>query len=394
MNMIKKYWDTVYIYLLLFSPTACICAGIYFTICKMIGLYKNTSWVLLILFDLSQFIYLMIAFYFIRKRKKQPEKFDHVLSDVKKYISISLFIQYNFIMHLFYSEYVWSCTFIFLILIVFYFDVRMMIINTSVYILSLTAAYILHYEQHLGMAAREYMHIIIFKIIVILLCSLLLIALTFFMKKFLETTTKEENEKQYLIEKQLEYYERLGVMDSELRKFRHDIQNHFLCMQSLIKHNNYTELQTYFDELLESYANKDLLYFSGNIVIDSILNYHLGNLDITPVIYGKLPEIRQVSSMDLCTIFSNMLSNAVNAVRLCSNSKRSILVRFDFGKKYFLISITNSFHPNLPADKKPADIRNHGYGLNLIKETVNKYQGVFEQNAHNEKITTTIYLPI
>ena len=65
MNIIKKYWDSVYIYILLLIPGLCICAGTYWTICKLFGMYSNLSWTQIIPFDLSHLLYLSIGIYFI-----------------------------------------------------------------------------------------------------------------------------------------------------------------------------------------------------------------------------------------------------------------------------------------------------------------------------------------
>ncbi len=43
MNIIKKYWASVYIYILLLIPTLCICAGAFWTIFKLMGHYATLS---------------------------------------------------------------------------------------------------------------------------------------------------------------------------------------------------------------------------------------------------------------------------------------------------------------------------------------------------------------
>ncbi|MBO5524348.1 MAG: hypothetical protein J5986_11845, partial [Roseburia sp.] len=70
MNVIKKYWDSVYVYVLLLVPGFCMCAGLFWTVCKWLGLYPDLQWVEIIAFDLRQVIYLTIALYFIRRNKK------------------------------------------------------------------------------------------------------------------------------------------------------------------------------------------------------------------------------------------------------------------------------------------------------------------------------------
>lgn len=399
MNIMKKYWDSVYFCQLIFIPFSCTCAGIYYTMCRFMGMYDQTPWVLVYIFDGSQFVYLIISIYFIQKVRHDTGKADNRFPVIKWYFTIALLIQYNFIMHLFPTDYVWGCTFLFLVFIMFLFDLKIMIFNIAAYDISLGISYLLHSEQHLAADTRYYAAVLCFRIIVIVLYDIFLIEISYFVEKFINRTQVEEDENQFLMEKQLEYYENLDIMDKELRKFRHDIQNHFLCMQHLLETNNQAELQQYFKDLMEAYTTKDHIYFSGNVIIDSVLNYnltHLCNENIEPVVYGSLPPLDAVSSMDLCTVFSNMLSNAIKGANACGLEKPSLLIRFQHGDTYFSITITNSVaespSDNQKTNKKPD--RNHGYGLHKIKEVAEKYQGIFEQEQKEGLFTIQIYLPI
>lgn len=399
MNIMKKYWDVVYNYQLVFIPFSCICAGIYYTMCKSMGIYDQTPWSLVFIFDGSQFLYLMISIYFIHKVKHDTTKIDVGFPIIKWYVTIALLVQYNFIMHLFPSDYVWGCTFLFLVFVMFLFDLKIVIFNIIAYNVSLGISYLLHSEQHLAANTNHYVAVLGFRVIIIILYDIFLIAISYFVEKFINRIQLEEDENQFLIEKQLEYYQNLDIMDKELRKFRHDIQNHFLCMQHLLRTNNQAELQQYFEDLMATYTTKDHLYFSGNLIIDSILNYNLTHLckkNIEPVVYGTLPTIEAVSSMDLCTVFSNMLSNAIKGVNACSQEKPSLIIRFQHGDTFFSITITNSVaavsSDDQKTNKKPD--RNHGYGLHKIKDVAERYHGIFEQEQKEGLFTMQIYLPI
>lgn len=70
MNVVKKYWENVYPYLILYTPIACICAGIYYTISWVHGVYPDLSPGWVILFDSTHYIYLLISLSFIYRKKK------------------------------------------------------------------------------------------------------------------------------------------------------------------------------------------------------------------------------------------------------------------------------------------------------------------------------------
>lgn len=399
MKIKKMYWETVYFWLLIFSPCACICAGIFSTFFQAQGLFPDTSWLHIFIFDGSQLLYLLLSIYFIYKMKKKSANTTILFLQIKWYITISLLIQYNFLMHVFITDYVWACTFLFLILIAFLFDAKMLCLNVPAYILSFCLAHILHKEQHLSVHPQHYADALCFRIVVLVLYCIFLFAITYFIEKFMQRAQMEDDENQFLMEKQLEHYQNLDIMDKELRKFRHDIQNHFLCLQHLIANDKQTELQQYFRDLMDTYSENENLYFSGNLIVDSILNYNLTHLckdNVIPVVYGTLPQIDAVSSMDLCTVFSNMLSNAIKGANADTENTPCLIIHFQHGDKYFSITIRNSMAETVENKHRSShkEDRNHGHGIHKIKEVTKKYQGIFEQSEKDGLFTMEIYLPI
>ena len=173
-------------------------------------------------------------------------------------------------------------------------------------------------------------------------------------------------------------------------------------MSYLLENRNYEELECYFKDLTDSFSFQDNLYFSGNLIIDSIINHDLHNLckeHVQKNVSGFLTDIETVSSIDLCTIFSNLLSNAIRAVNQCSEKENpQLCIQFDYGSEFFSITIVNSVSGSHPGSHKNSkqitQNRNHGYGLHKIKSICEKYDGIFNQTVENQKIFTTVYLPL
>jgi len=395
MNVVKKYWDSVYIYILLLIPIFCMCAGTFWTIFKSMGYYKSLEWQSVILFDCSQIIYFIVSLYYIYKNKKDADYIHKNLIYVKSFLTIVLLVQYNFILTLFASEHVWECTFIFIALIVFLFDVKFTIINLSFYYISLFLAHVRKPEVFLPTDAKNIIEIIAFRLTVIGLTTICVVVIVYFVEHFLMSYKEKDEENLRLLEKQLEYYKDMELLDTELRKFRHDINNHFVCMEHLFKSGKTEELRHYFEDLQKTSSVHHKIYFSGNEIIDAILHYdlpHYCNEKVTVKIYGSLSEIKTVSLMDLCTIFSNLLSNAIKSVNQCTHDLAPELnIRFSSGEKYFAIEISNTIFVKDTYNKKD---KNHGFGINKIKEVVEKYDGKIESIIDGHKIKLTVYLPI
>lgn len=398
MNIIKKYWDSVYLYVLLLVPGFCMCAGIFWTVCKLMGLYSHISWLQIALFDGSQLLYFAIAFFFIYQNKKDSSYLAAHLKYVKAFIVLILFIQYNFILYLYASVHVWECTFLFFAIIVFLFDSKLMLVNILLYFISLLASHILRPEKFLPLGQANLNEIIAFRIVIFVLTACCIMIIVYFVERFLMQARESDAENVLLLEKQLNYYKDLELMDRDIRKFRHDIKNHFICMETLIRNGDHDDLQQYFFELQQTFSFPKKIYFSGNDIIDAILHYELPHHcreDVTVSIHGSLPDIKTVSAMDLCTLFSNLLSNAIASANQCSGTlEPELSIRFSNGNKYFSIAMTNSILPQSSIKIRRKKNRDHGIGIRNMKDVLEKYNGRYDLNLQQQLLTITVYLPI
>lgn len=403
MNIIKKYWDSVYIYVLLIIPFYCTCAGVFETICKAAGLYSDLSWFKIAAFDISHLMYLGIAIYFIYQNHKNSSYITEHLFYVKGFIIVSLFIQYNSLLNLFPSKHIWACTFAFFAAIIFLFDSKIMLVTILTYFVSLVTVHITKADKYLPLDSRNLMEVIAFRLVIFWIIATCMLFIVYFVEKFLMQAQENREENIHLLEKQLQYYKNIELLDIELRKFRHDIRNHFICMESLFNSGKEAELQDYFENLQQNFSFHETTYFSGNDIVDAILNYdipHDCKPEVEVTVYGKLPELQTVSATDLCTLFSNLLSNSISSANRCIDiTHPQITIQFQTGKKYFTIAISNSVTEEkdiqyVTGKKKKTKNKNHGFGLNKIREVLEKYDGRFEQSIEYKLLTVTVYLPI
>ncbi|MBQ7782317.1 MAG: sensor histidine kinase [Lachnospiraceae bacterium] len=398
MNIIKKYWESAYIYVLLLIPGMCMCAGTYWTVCKYMGLYPELKWIQILVFDCTQLIYLSVALFLIYKNKKDTSYISGHLNWVKGFITISLFVQYNFILYLFPSQYVWECTFIFLVCMALFFDSKLMLLNVILYFLSLLAAHLFRPAAFLALEDGRVIESIFWRIVLLVLTTICIMIVVYVVECFLIQAREREEENVHLLEKQLKYYREMELMDTEVRKFRHDIKNHFIGMEALLNAGNTEELKAYFEDLQASFSYPEKMFFTGNEVISAILHYDLHYYckdEVEVNVYGDLPEIVTVSAMDLCTVFSNLLSNAITSANRCTDSlKPKIMIWFSAGNTFFSITIANSILQEAEEGQKKSKDRNHGYGIKRINEVLEKYGGRWEKSVEQKTMTIKIYLPI
>jgi len=204
-------------------------------------------------------------------------------------------------------------------------------------------------------------------------------------------------------EQQREYFTRLLEKEQDTRRFRHDIINHLIVMQDIANKEKSKQLDEYIGGLLQDISREQhKQYDVGNEVVNTILNYYLlpikEECDIK--VNGYMGEIASISQKDLCTVISNIVKNAVEAVTHLNEKNRQICVDVNCGEMYLNINIQNTIiedvvigENGLPQTSK-IDKDNHGIGLINVKNIVEKYNGKYEIKIENQRFITEIYLKI
>ncbi|WP_408732848.1 GHKL domain-containing protein [Clostridium butyricum] len=102
----------------------------------------------------------------------------------------------------------------------------------------------------------------------------------------------------------------------------------------------------------------------------------------------------------MCSIMSNLLDNSIESC-IKSSNKNILLKIHCFNKSFIIIKLINSCdkNPILKNNKlisSKQDITYHGYGINNIKKSVNKYSGnmTWKYDELNKEFSTIIIFPI
>lgn len=212
-------------------------------------------------------------------------------------------------------------------------------------------------------------------------------------------------ETEYLLRtSQKNNYEMMLAKEEETREFRHDISNHIICLKELVKSGNMADANNYIDQMQIKISEiKKKYYTSGNEILDTILNFYINLLDdnIEVSITGKCNYELAVNSVELCSIISNPLQNAVEALNNYSKHKKGYLkVLIQSTQQYFKIVINNSLDTagivikdGLPMTNKK-DKENHGIGLKNVKKLVEKNKGLFSVEILESEFRVTLILPV
>ncbi len=197
---------------------------------------------------------------------------------------------------------------------------------------------------------------------------------------------------------QQNYYQTLLEKEHETRKFRHDISNHLLCVNSLIKEQHYEEAEQYIAQMNGSINELRPGLQTGNMPANVILNDMIRKYEtVTADWTGHIPEQLLVSDMDICIILSNLLENAFHAAAQCDGN-RIVAVSVKILGNMLSITVRNPMN-TLPKKSKgtlltqKSDKVNHGYGILNVKDAVERNKGIVRFSYSDMEFLAEVLLP-
>lgn len=101
---------------------------------------------------------------------------------------------------------------------------------------------------------------------------------------------------------------------------------------------------------------------------------------ITWEIEGILPTGLAIADYDLCTIFSNLLSNSIEACAGFPVGRRYIHLEIRQWENHLVIELSNPITERIVLEQlgsitSKRDVRNHGYGIANVREAVERNHG-------------------
>lgn len=115
-----------------------------------------------------------------------------------------------------------------------------------------------------------------------------------------------------------DYYETLDRRLSESRKVIHDIRNHLTAIKQLYMSGDLDKGEHYVSDVHTMLDSLGLQYYTANHMLNMILNDKLNKASkygISADVTCYRLSVDFISDLDITTIFSNLLDNAVRAAK-------------------------------------------------------------------------------
>jgi sensor histidine kinase YesM len=181
----------------------------------------------------------------------------------------------------------------------------------------------------------------------------------------------------------------------------HDMRNHFLLLQNYLSDGKIEEAQRYLEKLSGSKAIQNADRWTGIEAIDYILAQKAGEagrrqIDVT--INAEYLGDCTIEPVDLCTIITNLLDNAMEGAEKCpARTDKKIDITIRRIHQFILINIKNS--AAVPPVQRSGRIittkknkMRHGWGMRSILSAVEKYNGTVEYQYADSIFSTSVIL--
>ena len=195
------------------------------------------------------------------------------------------------------------------------------------------------------------------------------------------------------IKSQESYYNQLVSTYTDIRRMRHDIDNHLYTIRALVDSGNTKDAVEYADKVIEEDHIHILFPDCRNTVAASYLEKKIEDLKKIGITLNAdihLPANLDISNPDLICIYGNILDNAAEA---CSGTEHaSIDLNTNYKQPYLTISCTNPAQNKADKKKRRFAGMDRGVGLTILAHLADQYDGELTAGMDQGVYHTSIIL--
>lgn len=194
---------------------------------------------------------------------------------------------------------------------------------------------------------------------------------------------------------ELDYERYRGIEEkyNEMSKMSHDFNKYCTVIETLLEEGP-KQVIKFLNEIRHHTRKLDVVGYTDRVTLNIVLSQKMEEcykLGIQLQIYIQKVDIRFFSEMDIVTIFSNLLDNAIESAVLCKE-KKITLDLYRVNENYVTIKVTNSCERK-PVQKKDGTLKTtkteekkkHGLGIKSIERALENYEGKMQWFYEEEK---------
>lgn len=171
--------------------------------------------------------------------------------------------------------------------------------------------------------------------------------------------------------------------ENKIRGLQHDMKHHIIQLELMAKQNGQSDIEEYLQNMADFMSNPEELVHTGNLDIDSVLNYMISKAkQVLKEVNVKVNIPSDIAShFNINVIIGNLLENAIEAAVNTENKILDIDIHYKQGVLY--LDISNSYSNKVTVKEhrfltSKEDDHKHGIGLYNVKKMVEEHNGVLQ----------------
>lgn len=188
--------------------------------------------------------------------------------------------------------------------------------------------------------------------------------------------------------------------NEELREFKHDLKNYLLPLQEAMETMPQSEMVKVWEKINQKIEDVQTLIQTGNSYVDSMINTKITlarseKVDVKCTILSKMEGI---DDLEFCTVFGNLMDNAIEAERKVTE-KKEIIIFVEEKMGYLRLEIQNKIeksvlNENSSLNTTKKDTSSHGIGHKSVKRTMQKVGGALKYYETGDLFCAEAVFPI
>lgn len=155
------------------------------------------------------------------------------------------------------------------------------------------------------------------------------------------------------------------------------------ALVSLLMYNY--AFNTLLDEITDDLKNLKTKKYCSNTIVNVILNQTARRCNEAGITFSANVNLSMeigINDIHLCSIFNNLVNNAVKANEYVSQD-RFITVNCSMTGNYMYVNVNNSFNPGQKREKR------RGYGMIILKDIASAYDGQYSVKRKKNVFSST-----
>lgn len=241
-----------------------------------------------------------------------------------------------------------------------------------------------------GIVGDKTLYLLLLIILVVLLLGSLIVLVRSYLKTVNRNAALQES------------IRNLGELNDRLRMDRHDYLNQLQVVYGLMELGEYDEMNAYLRKMYKELLKTGKAIKTSKPAINALLAAKLAEseeegIEMLIEVKSNLEDIA-VEDWDLCKVLSNLIDNAIQALKETEQTEKKLGINITETQKEYIFEVEDN-GPKIPDEIRGHIFRKgvttkegdgHGMGLAIVAKIVETHKGEINVETDDEKTVFTV----